>query len=406
MVQIHENDKAEMVIVCSPSLSKMMGALHPAGALYEKPVNLERSHKAHEDFVSLLRRRGVQVEDVRQVLARDVERDVGERVKLEKLAAQCLTYDYDGGEDGGDGGFYLGETYKMSVIEAMSKWQLVDIIMTIPTVTIKRSLRDTGFTASYRFEPLSNIIFARDQQVTTAKGIVMARLSSPQRQREVDVMEFVFKKLGLDVVDRIPEPGHLEGGDFFPAGKDLCFIGVGARTDTAAVQYMLKKNLFGTRRVAVVYDRLEKEQTRMHLDTVFNILSDKCVLMLKDMMGQDSKTKRVVDEYVSDGSKYMLKRGDIEFSKYVNGEGYEIIEIPGEDQLKYGCNVLNLGRGSIVSIEKKSARRIAQAECFNGTVEYLDFSAVTTMYGGVHCASQVVRRSESAENGQSENQFH
>lgn len=35
----------------------------------------------------------------------------------------------------------------------------------------------------------------------------------------------------------------------------------------------------------------------MHLDCVFSILGDKCCIMLEEMMGQDSKTKRLVDEY-------------------------------------------------------------------------------------------------------------
>ena len=158
---------------------------------------------------------------------------------------------------------------------------------------------------------------------------------------------------------------------------------------------MLEKDLFGTRRVAVVHDRFEAIQERMHLDTVFNILSRSCALMLKDMMGSDSPTRRTVDEYVYDPSGapfYKKLRTDIEFSDYVRSEGYHIIEIAGTRQLKYGCNILNLGNANVISIEKYTARQIALSRYFEGTVEYLDFSAVTAMYGGVHCASQVVRR--------------
>lgn len=56
--------------------------------------------------------------------------------------------------------------------------------------------RDTGLTASYTFEPLSNLVYTRDQQVTTGKGIVMGRLRSQQRQKEVELMAFCFNKLG------------------------------------------------------------------------------------------------------------------------------------------------------------------------------------------------------------------
>lgn len=106
----------------------------------------------------------------------------------------------------------------------MSSSQLVDLIMTNPTVHISPTQRDTHFTASYSFKPLSNMVFTRDQQIVTKKGIVMCRLSSVQRQNEVEVMKFCFKKLNFNVVGEIPSAGRLEGGDFFPAGTQFFFF--------------------------------------------------------------------------------------------------------------------------------------------------------------------------------------
>ncbi|KAI0563946.1 arginine deiminase [Gracilaria domingensis] len=422
--QCHENESARIVIVCAPTvLSKMMGSLHPAGALYEKPVNTRLAVEAHQEFVKVLESRGITVYDVRDILLKNVNWSVGDRVRLENLAFKCLKYMFKGTNDeettgghvnaiGGKGSaldtashYYVSDKYKRSVIEEMGKQQLVDIILTNPTVIISPSQRDTGFTATYQFDPLSNIVFVRDQQITTRKGIVMARLRSKQRQREVDIMEFCFEKLGLNVIGRIPHPAHLEGGDFFPVGEKLAIIGVGPRSDWGAVKYLLENDLIGSERVAVVKDELEKKQERMHLDTVFNILGDDCCIMLDEMMGTKSPTRRMVDVYVCDranaGSeeslsrrvgKYTLEQGDVEFSQFMRGQGFSIIPISGDEQLNYGCNVLNLGNGDMISIEKDTARRIACSEAFKGTVEFIDFKAVTCMYGGVHCASQVVSR--------------
>jgi hypothetical protein len=47
----------------------------------------------------------------------------------------------------------------------------------------------------------------------------MGRLASLQRRNEVEVMQFCFEKLGLNVVGQVEEPGRLEGGDFFAAGE-------------------------------------------------------------------------------------------------------------------------------------------------------------------------------------------
>lgn len=51
----------------------------------------------------------------------------------------------------------------------MSTTQLIDTVMINPTVSLQPSYRDTGLTASYTFEPLSNLVYTRDQQVTTCK---------------------------------------------------------------------------------------------------------------------------------------------------------------------------------------------------------------------------------------------
>lgn len=47
----------------------------------------------------------------------------------------------------------------------------------------------------------------------------------------------------------------------------------------------------------------------MHLDCCFSIISDTCCIMLEEMMGMDSPTRRLVDEYTKEPSgKYKLTR--------------------------------------------------------------------------------------------------
>lgn len=79
----------------------------------------------------------------------------------------------------------------------MSLSQLIDVLLLNPTVELSASLRDTGLHAKYEYQPLSNLIYTRDQQITTCKGIVMGRLKSKQRQREVELLTFCFQKLGI-----------------------------------------------------------------------------------------------------------------------------------------------------------------------------------------------------------------
>ena len=139
----------------------------------------------------------------------------------------------------------------------------------------------------YNFEPMGNTVFTRDQQIVTRKGLVMGRMALRPRDGEVEVMKHCLQHLGLNPIGSIPAPFTLEGGDFIPAGEDLCFLGVGIRTSIHAARYMLDNDLYGTRRVALVQDVFEQCQYRMHLDTVFNIASEKVAVMLSTIMGKD-----------------------------------------------------------------------------------------------------------------------
>mmetsp|Transcript_38930 Transcript_38930/g.110193 ORF Transcript_38930/g.110193 Transcript_38930/m.110193 type:complete len:362 (-) Transcript_38930:174-1259(-) len=317
-VQEHENDEATTVIVCEPERSTLtMGSLHPRASLFEKTVHLDRAVEEHKGFRDALEMHGIKVLTVREALAYGVGKHTRARLELEDLCMKSLEYKLDSGtvkqtpievlnkEDL----YYLSDEYKRHIVESMSLTQLIDTILTRPIVHIAYSGRDTGMTASYSFRPLSNLIYTRDQQITTCKGVVMARLRSVQRQNEVDLMKTVLTKIGLDVISEIDEPGFLEGGDFFAAGRDLALLGVGLRSNLEAAKQLMDRDLLGTRRLAIVRDDFEQHQDRMHLDCCFSILTDKTCLMLEEMIGKDSKTHRLVDEYTKDtNGKYQLTR--------------------------------------------------------------------------------------------------
>jgi N-dimethylarginine dimethylaminohydrolase len=59
----------------------------------------------------------------------------------------------------------------------------------------------------------------------------------------------------------------------------------------------------------------------------------------------------------------------VEFSAFIRGEGYDIIPIKHDHQLAYACNVLNLGKGRIISVHAPSAREIVKHEAFKGDVQ-------------------------------------
>jgi arginine deiminase len=389
--------------------NNLMGALHPAGSLYERPVNMQECTRQHAAFRAALRSHGVKCVTVREVMLFNVDVCVRARVALEDLAASRLRYVLEGAcearlEAPADA-FFVGEEYKRSVLEAMSAEQLGDVALCGPTVHVMPSYRDTGFTARYAFEPLTNVQYTRDTAITTARGVVLTRLRSPQRQFEVELLSFCFAKLGLPVVGAIKAPGFLEGGDFFVAGR-VAFVGVGMRSNEEAAQQLMDGDLVGTRYVCLVRDDFERDQSRMHLDCMFNIAGDDVCLLAADVIGDGSPVRRTVDEYervvdgdaaAPPGQRYVLRRSGVEFSRYLRDAGFSIVPISREHSLQYGCNVLNLGDSVVLASHAESARHLVRCPAFHGRVQVVDFADVTAMYGGLHCSSQVVRRTPAAQ---------
>ena len=163
-------------------------------------------------------------------------------------------------------------------------------------------------------------------------------------------------------------------------------------------------------------DKYDQSQDRMHLDCVFSILGRNIALLYEHAIGPDAAHRRIVHEFTLglvdnewDGSvpdfeakewstvyvgKYRISQRSVPFDRYLAENGYKVISVSKEDQLQYGCNCLNLGNSHIVCVNDKTARIIARDADFSGLIEHIDFSAITSMYGAVHCGSQVLFRRE------------
>ncbi|PRP77997.1 hypothetical protein PROFUN_04121 [Planoprotostelium fungivorum] len=405
--QVHENHIAKLILVHEPDMPSFMGALHPDGSLYENPVDLKKAQQEHKNLVSILEKNGVKTVKVRDVLKMDCEENLRERLKLERLAMKNLTYKLDN-RDGDQSAllsehdrYLMSDVYKEKIISEMSIDQIADIVLTNPTISLRKADLNTALSStSVAFSPLSNLVFCRDQQITTPRGVVIGQLNSTTRAPEREVTKFCFEKLGMPVIGEIPQGGALEGGDFFPIGNDLCMIGLGLRTNWKAIHHCFDNDLFGTTHVAVVKDCFDWAQERMHLDTIWNIVHDTACAMLDVVIGGDSDRRRLVDLYKKDeNGKYVLEVNDVEFYEFLKLIGYHVIPLSERDQANYGINFLNIGNGHLICPDMEAARKIARDENGTGKIEVIDYSHVSRMYGSIHCSTQVIHR-ENEKNGE------
>jgi len=164
----------------------------------------------------------------------------------------------------------------------------------------------------YRPEIMENYnqIFSRDIGFVIDDIFIKANIL-PDRERELDAIQYVIDQIDPVKVVRPPEEVHIEGGDVMP-WNDHIFIGtykgsdykdfITARTNTQGVNYI--KELFPNKIVKefdLVKSRIEPRDNALHLDCCFQpIGKDKGViyksgfreeadyLYLVDLFGKDN----------------------------------------------------------------------------------------------------------------------
>jgi len=408
----------------------------------KKTTNETEVSKCFQNLGKILRQKDIQMITVRECLKKN-------REALLKLAISSLTYECINVEEGKHSkelNYYIGEDYKKYVLESLSDDQLVNVVLNRPTYTLRYVPRNTFVEpVNISFRPLGNLLFVRDQQITTQKGVIFGRTLTWAREMEHSIMKQVFQNLNVEVIGEIPEGAYLEGGDFFVAKTDLAMVGIGIRTNMKAAAFLMENDLLGTDRFALVVDETDLDQQRMHLDTFFNILSEDKVVVLDfeelskiegrhinrkvfvydkngvqmpeivSQMGHldinyevgkgnstdDSKKVGFKNIYESKYGQYKLSQVYDDFNTFLKDEKYSLVKISNKQQEDYMINFLNIGNNTVISVNEDLKNVVNNRNVIesNGKPEKdvnvvnLDFNAVIKMYGAVHCATQVSRKS-------------
>jgi arginine deiminase len=344
-----EWDNLRTVAVHSPGIEMYFGLLDPFASLYERSFSMEDAVMEHELLTHTLKHEfKIEIIPLKETVTAMADKSSLIREKLINLALEKISYTGDKDE------------VKRAKYEAERNRNVLDADYYFNTVLLNPQVElESGVgTRMIRLhvtenEPLSNLYFMRDQQAVTDKGIVLSRMSKPQRQREPQLTKLLWNTLKLPVACEIKEPGTFEGGDFLPMNK-FALVGVGDRTNMNGVEQMLEYGL-GYDEVGIVHqpkDTLipsEKNDPmmNMHLDTYFNVASNGvavgCELLLKN-------AKVEIYHRESPGN-YVKSDEQTNLKDYIMSKGFEIINITTLEYLAYASNFLCIKNGTIVSVE-------------------------------------------------------
>ena len=415
--QPSESTPAKTILVHISKMETFICSLNPAASLYEDVTDEDSIRECFNNLKEYLKTKNIKLITVEEaLLLKDNEED------LMRLAKESLFYeretpsiDIDEKQESPSKRkssfeeycIYSSDEYKERVLKKFSKKHLINVILTRPTMKLKHIETDTYIeSTSITFCPLGNLVFCRDQQITTKKGVVIGKTRTSQRRYEHIIMKQVFKNLKVDIIGEV-ENGYLEGGDFFVAREDLSMLGFGLRTNIDGANYLMERDLLGTRYMALCYDENDLDQQRMHLDTYFNILNDNnCVVIDFDEVSrkENKQVNRRVYYFDNDPSiegiesdrdiikkkigEYKLIKIYDDFYKFLEDIGFNYIKITHEEQKQYMINFLNIGNNTVISVNKKLEEKVKDLGI---TVKYFNCQPILNMYGGMHCMTQVSR---------------
>ena len=415
--QPSESTPAKTILVHISKMESFICSLNPAASLYEDVTDEDSIRECFNNLKEYLKTKNIKLITVEEVLLlKDNEED------LMRLAKESLNYeretvsiDLDEKQESPSkrkSSFeeycnYSSDEYKENVLKKFSKKHLINVILTRPTMKLKHIETDTYIeSTSITFCPLGNLVFCRDQQITTKKGVVIGKTRTSQRRYEHIIMKQVFKNLKVNIIGEV-ERGYLEGGDFFVAREDLSMLGFGLRTNIEGAEYLMENDLLGTRYMALCYDENDLDQQRMHLDTYFNILNDTNAVVIDfDEVGREvnRKVNRRVYYFDNDANskeiesdraiiknkigEYKLVKIYDDFYKFLEDVGFNYIKISSEEQKQYMINFLNIGNNTVISVNKDLEEKVRGLGI---TVKYFNCQPILNMYGGMHCMTQVSR---------------
>ncbi|MGB9831035.1 MAG: arginine deiminase family protein, partial [Fervidicoccus fontis] len=345
-----EWDPLKKVVMHRPGIEMFFSLIEPYASLYDRAFSQNEALREHERLEHILMHEfRVDVIRLKDFILQEAERSSKVKEELVKMAEERVEFRGD------------EEDVKMAKDEFSRYKDIYDsefffnLILLSPKVTLERGRGERAiyYNVTVR-EPLGNLYFMRDQQAVTDKGIILSRMSKPQRRRETQVTKFLWKLMGEEIVHEIKEPGTFEGGDFIPM-KDFALIGTGDRTNQEGIEQILKHGV-SFDEVAVVHQPahplIPGDQTdpmiNMHLDTYFNVPSSNVVI------GCDTLLKRAkIDVYIkeSEGNYRKEEERNLNLYDYIKEKGFEIINITTLEQMSYASNFLTIKDGTILAIE-------------------------------------------------------
>jgi len=288
----------------------------------------------------------------------------------------------------------------------------------------------TGYLSneSFSMRPLHNFFFARDASVAFGDRVIISRMANRIRDREALIMQAIFnyhprfrvQTLNPDEDMENRESLSFEGGDLLIAAENISLVGLGTRTTSRGIDYLVKMlSERKDKQHLLVQELPSAPESFIHLDMTFTLLDhDSCMvyepLILKSNKYQtiqiDIENGKVISIRNVENLVKALKELGMDLKPSFCG-GKKDTMTQEREQWHSGANFFALGPGQLIgynrnvhtleNLHQSGYEIIAAKDVLAGKTELsskskyvltIDGAELSRGGGGVRCMTMPYRR--------------
>lgn len=211
-------------------------------------------------------------------------------------------------------------------------------------------------------------IFAYDPTFMTDRGAILTRMGKPVRLAESNYAAATYAELGVPILAWIGAPGTFDGGDAFWLDETTLAVGRSYRTNDAGIE-QLRQILGG---IGVNLERVELPHWHGPAE---------CLHLMS-----------MISPVRNDLAVVYLPLLPVPFVDLLRERGWGFVEVPDDEFLSMACNVLALGPGRCLMLDRNPVThaRLEAAGCT--VVTYVGEEISRNREGGPTCLTRPIWR--------------
>jgi len=280
----------------------------------------------------------------------------------------------------------------------------------------------------YSLRPLHNFFFTRDASVALGDRVLISRMANRVRDREALIMQSIFNYHPRFRVQTVhPDEGlgsrdalSFEGGDLLVAAENITLVGLGTRTTSRGIDFLVKMLSERKEKQHLLIQELPSSpESFIHLDMTFTLLDhDSCMvyepLILKSNKYQtiqiDMEHGKVISIRNVENLVKALKDLGMDLKpSFCGGEKDSVTQ--EREQWHSGANFFALGPGKLIgynrnvytleNLHQAGYEIIGSKDVLNGKVELstinkyvltIEGAELSRGGGGVRCMTMPYKR--------------